>query len=56
MTLGQLTQEMISHYRGQFLMQLFKVVLGLDVIGNPYGLVIGLTHGVESLFYEPIQV
>lgn len=56
MTWGQLTQEMISHYRGQFLMQLFKVVLGLDVIGNPYGLVVGLTHGVESLFYEPIQV
>lgn len=55
MTWGQLTQEMISHYRGQFLMQLFKVVLGLDVIGNPYGLVVGLTHGVESLFYEPIQ-
>jgi hypothetical protein len=32
------------------------LVLGLDVIGNPFGLVLGLKQGVEDLFYEPFQV
>jgi vacuolar protein sorting-associated protein 13A/C len=27
----------------------------LDVIGNPYGLVVGVTEGVEAFFYEPFQ-
>lgn len=47
---------MQSHYTGQALKQLYVLVLGLDVIGNPYGLVIGLKKGVEDLFYEPFQV
>ena len=29
------------------------LVFGLDIIGNPYGVVIGLKKGVEDLFYEP---
>ena len=44
------------HYVGQSVKQLYVLVLGLDVIGNPYGLVLGLTQGVEDLFYEPFQV
>lgn len=44
------------HYTGQALKQLYVLVLGLDVIGNPYGLVVGLKKGVEDLFYEPFQV
>lgn len=44
------------HYSGQLLKQLYVLVLGLDVIGNPFGLVVGLTKGVEDLFYEPFQV
>lgn len=44
-----------SHYTGQALKQLYVLVLGLDVIGNPYGLVVGLKKGVEDLFYEPFQ-
>lgn len=56
MSWGQLVQEMIIHYRGQVIKQLYVLVLGLDVIGNPFGLVLGLTKGVEDLFYEPIQV
>jgi vacuolar protein sorting-associated protein 13A/C len=44
------------HYAGQSVKQLYVLVLGLDVIGNPYGLVLGLTQGVEDLFYEPFQV
>ncbi|KAK8753087.1 hypothetical protein OTU49_002418, partial [Cherax quadricarinatus] len=55
MSWHQLMQEMIIHYRGQVIKQLYVLVLGLDVIGNPFGLVVGLTKGVEDLFYEPIQ-
>ncbi len=28
-------------------------MLGLDVLGNPFGLIRGLADGIESLFYEP---
>lgn len=52
----ELISQVQSHYTGQALKQLYVLVLGLDVIGNPYGLVIGLKKGVEDLFYEPFQV
>ena len=29
------------------------LVFGLDVIGNPLGLVVGVSRSVEDLFYEP---
>lgn len=51
----QLVSEATSHYVGQLIKQLYVLVLGLDVIGNPYGLVIGIGKGVEDLFYEPFQ-
>ncbi|XP_054740711.1 intermembrane lipid transfer protein Vps13 [Anastrepha obliqua] len=54
-TQQQLTSEITSHYAGQALKQLYVLVLGLDVLGNPYGLVVGLKKGVEDLFYEPFQ-
>ena len=56
MSWNQLIQEMVAHYQGQVVKQLYVLVLGLDVIGNPFGLVVGLTKGVEDLFYEPFQV
>lgn len=56
LTQRQLTNEATSHYIDQAVKQLYVLVLGLDVIGNPYGLVLGLTKGVEDLFYEPFQV
>ncbi|XP_018574731.1 vacuolar protein sorting-associated protein 13 isoform X2 [Anoplophora glabripennis] len=55
LTQKQLTSEVTSHYIGQSVKQLYVLVLGLDVIGNPYGLVLGITKGVEDLFYEPFQ-
>lgn len=55
-TQRQLTSEITNHYTGQAIKQAYVLVLGLDVIGNPYGLVVGLTKGVEDLFYEPFQV
>lgn len=36
--------------------QMYVLVLGLDVLGNPFGLIRGLSEGVEALFYEPYQV
>ncbi|XP_031777535.1 vacuolar protein sorting-associated protein 13 isoform X3 [Nasonia vitripennis] len=55
MTHNQLVSEATSHYTGQAIKQLYVLVLGLDVIGNPYGLVVGAMKGVEDLFYEPFQ-
>ncbi|XP_043195714.1 vacuolar protein sorting-associated protein 13-like [Amphibalanus amphitrite] len=51
----ELTSEVTAHYTGQAVKQLYVLVLGLDVIGNPFGLVVGLTDGVSDLFYEPVQ-
>ncbi|XP_075230691.1 vacuolar protein sorting 13C isoform X2 [Lycorma delicatula] len=51
----QLISEAQMHYTGQFFKQVYVLVFGLDVLGNPYGLVIGLKQGVEALFYEPFQ-
>lgn len=55
-TQKQLTSEIVSHYTNQAVKQAYVLILGLDVIGNPYGLVVGFTKGVEDLFYEPFQV
>ncbi|XP_074521688.1 intermembrane lipid transfer protein VPS13C isoform X2 [Halichoeres trimaculatus] len=43
------------HYSEQFLKQMYVLVLGLDVLGNPFGLIRGLSEGVEAFFYEPFQ-
>ncbi|UJR24151.1 hypothetical protein I4U23_027117 [Adineta vaga] len=54
-SITKLTQEITAHYQNQFLQQLHVVVLGLDVLGNPFGLIRGVAGGVESLFYEPYK-
>ncbi|XP_035991633.1 vacuolar protein sorting-associated protein 13C isoform X3 [Fundulus heteroclitus] len=43
------------HYTEEFLKQMYVLVLGLDVLGNPFGMIRGLSEGVEAFFYEPIQ-
>ncbi|XP_071648864.1 intermembrane lipid transfer protein Vps13 isoform X1 [Temnothorax longispinosus] len=55
MTHKQLVSEASTHYAGQAIKQVYVLVLGLDVIGNPYGLVVGTMKGIEDLFYEPFQ-
>ena len=35
---------------------MYVLVLGLDVLGNPFGVIRGLATGIEDLFYEPYQV
>ncbi|BES95651.1 Vacuolar protein [Nesidiocoris tenuis] len=55
LTRRQLLAEVQTHYVSQLIKQLYVLVLGLDVIGNPYGLFVGLGHGAKDLFYEPFQ-
>uniref|UniRef100_A0A8D1TM35 Vacuolar protein sorting 13 homolog C n=1 Tax=Sus scrofa TaxID=9823 RepID=A0A8D1TM35_PIG len=51
----QLMWSVVRHYSEQFLKQMYVLVLGLDVLGNPFGLIRGLSEGFEALFYEPFQ-
>ncbi|NXF54035.1 VP13C protein, partial [Oceanites oceanicus] len=51
----QLMKRVIRHYSEQLLKQMYVLVLGLDVLGNPFGLIRGLSEGVEAFFYEPFQ-
>lgn len=52
---SQLFGQMSQHYAGQAIKQMYVLVLGLDVLGNPFGLIRGLGEGLEDLFYEPYQ-
>ena len=52
----KITNEVSSHYQNQFLKQIHVLVLGLDVLGDPLGVIRGLAEGVESFFYEPYKV
>ncbi|CAH1406539.1 unnamed protein product [Nezara viridula] len=54
-TQSQLLREVQGHYVSQILQQIYVVILGLDVIGNPFGLISGLKTGATDFFYEPIQ-
>ncbi|TKS78631.1 Vacuolar protein sorting-associated protein 13A [Collichthys lucidus] len=64
-TTQQLQWEVIRHYSKQVtythneeakaIKQMYVLVLGLDVLGNPFGLIRGLSEGVEAFFYEPYQ-
>ncbi|XP_070537095.1 intermembrane lipid transfer protein VPS13A-like isoform X2 [Ptychodera flava] len=54
-TSKELSNECVKHYSSQAIKQAYVLVLGLDVLGNPFGFVRGLTEGVTDLFYEPYQ-
>ncbi|KAL3081088.1 hypothetical protein niasHT_037556 [Heterodera trifolii] len=51
---AQLQSEVISHYTRQFIKQLYVLVLGLDILGNPFGLFRNLRTGAVDLFYQPV--
>lgn len=55
-TVGDLLTEVKSHYISQVVQQCYVLILGLDVLGNPYGLVKDFTRGLGDFFYEPIAV
>ncbi|MGH0166265.1 UNVERIFIED_CONTAM: hypothetical protein FKN15_072969 [Acipenser sinensis] len=54
-TTQQLQWEVIRHYSKQAIKQMYVLVLGLDVLGNPFGLIRGLSEGFEAFFYEPYK-
>uniref|UniRef100_A0A4W3IRV4 Vacuolar protein sorting 13 homolog A n=1 Tax=Callorhinchus milii TaxID=7868 RepID=A0A4W3IRV4_CALMI len=54
-TAQELQQEVVRHYSKQAIKQLYVLFLGLDVLGNPYGLIRDLSEGVTAFFYEPYQ-
>lgn len=56
MTVNQMITEMTRHYVSQGIRQMYVLVLGLDVLGNPFGVLRGMAQGVEDLFYEPVKV
>ncbi|KAE8633133.1 hypothetical protein XENTR_v10001793 [Xenopus tropicalis] len=54
-TTQELQWEVIRHYSKQAIKQMYVLVLGLDVLGNPFGFFRDLSEGVEAFFYEPYQ-
>uniref|UniRef100_A0A8C0H2J3 Vacuolar protein sorting 13 homolog A n=1 Tax=Chelonoidis abingdonii TaxID=106734 RepID=A0A8C0H2J3_CHEAB len=54
-TTQQLQSAVIRHYSKQAIKQMYVLLLGLDVLGNPFGFIRDLSEGVEAFFYEPYQ-
>lgn len=53
-TWDELYNELFEHYKTQSLRQVYVLIFGLDVLGNPFGLVSDFSEGFTSLFYEPL--
>ena len=49
---SQFADAVVYHYAGQAVKQLYVLVFGLDVIGNPYGLVMGRLNFFKLLCDE----
>lgn len=56
MSFSKILAEMSRHYINQAIKQTYVLIFGLDVIGNPFGVIRGMAQGVEDLFYEPVKV
>uniref|UniRef100_A0A9L0SXN5 Vacuolar protein sorting 13 homolog A n=1 Tax=Equus caballus TaxID=9796 RepID=A0A9L0SXN5_HORSE len=54
-TTSELQSEVIRHYSKQAIKQMYVLILGLEVLGNPFGLIREFSEGVEAFFYEPYQ-
>uniref|UniRef100_A0A8C5VNQ9 Vacuolar protein sorting 13 homolog A n=1 Tax=Microcebus murinus TaxID=30608 RepID=A0A8C5VNQ9_MICMU len=54
-TTTELQSEVVRHYSKQAIKQMYVLILGLDVLGNPFGLIREFSEGVEAFFYEPYQ-
>ncbi|XP_022100693.1 vacuolar protein sorting-associated protein 13A-like [Acanthaster planci] len=53
LTPDQLLEDVKGHYISQGIKQAYVFILGLDVLGNPYGLFRGVKEGISDFFYEP---
>ncbi|XP_037004998.2 intermembrane lipid transfer protein VPS13A isoform X2 [Artibeus jamaicensis] len=54
-TTSELQSEVVRHYSKQAIKQMYVLILGLEVLGNPFGLIREFSEGVEAFFYEPYQ-
>ena len=52
----QLLADVSSHYVSQAIDQAYVLLFGLEVLGNPYGLIKDFTQGLGDFFYEPFMV
>ncbi|KAL5112179.1 Vacuolar protein sorting-associated protein 13C [Taenia crassiceps] len=55
MSFSKILSEMGRYYAHQAIKQAYVLILGLDVIGNPFGVIRGMAQGMEDLFYEPVK-
>lgn len=55
-TQSQLLADAQDHYVSQAVKQAYVFILGLDVLGNPYGLFRDVKEGISDFFYEPYLV
>ena len=53
-TWNELYNEIFEHYKIQSLQQVYVLILGLDVLGNPFGLVSDFSQNLQDLFYDPL--
>ena len=56
MSREQLLSDVQSHYVSQAIDQAYVLLFGLEVLGNPYGLIKDFTKGLGDFFYEPFMV
>lgn len=54
-TWKDMQDDIFNHYKIQALHQIYVLILGLDVLGNPFGLVSDFSQGLTDLFYEPLM-
>ncbi|XP_047103973.1 vacuolar protein sorting-associated protein 13A-like [Schistocerca piceifrons] len=52
-TFCQQVSDIQSHYFSQIIQQFYVLVLGIDILGNPYGLITDFSDGTDEFFYEP---
>ena len=53
-TWSEMYDEIFDHYKIQVLNQAYVLIFGLDVLGNPFGLVSDFSEGLADLFYDPL--
>ena len=47
--------RIMAHYRFQVIQQLYKFLLGIELLGNPAKVAVDMFSGVKDFFYEPYQ-
>ncbi|XP_065918579.1 intermembrane lipid transfer protein VPS13C-like isoform X2 [Dysidea avara] len=52
---NDMIEKIKQHYIQGGIGQAYKIIFGLDVLGNPVGFVSGLASGTKGLFYEPFE-